>query len=127
MQQWFPVIGRVFIGLLFLGGLFKFMSIGAVTGYIASVGIPMAGVVFWISTAVEVGSAFALIFGFKTKIAAWVLFVYTFLATILFHNNLADQMQMTMALKNVAIMGGLLFVIVYESGMWKDKEPMQTA
>lgn len=127
MQQWFPVIGRVFIGLLFLGGLFKFMSIGMVTGYIASVGIPMAGVVFWISTFVEVGSALALIFGFKTKIAAWVLLVYTFLATILFHNNLADQATMTMALKNVAIMGGLLFVIVYESGMWKDKTPVQTA
>lgn len=127
MQQWFPVIGRVFIGLLFLGGLFKFMSVSMVTGYIASVGIPMAGVVFWISTCVEVGSALALIFGFKTRIAAWILLVYTFLATILFHNNLADQATMTMALKNVAIMGGLLFVIVYESGMWKDNTPVQTA
>jgi putative oxidoreductase len=117
MEKWYPVVGRVLLGLLFLGGVFKFMNVAAVTGYIASVGIPMASLVFWVSTIVEVGSALALIFGYRVSTFAWVLFVYTGLATIFFHNNLADQMQMTMALKNLAIMGGLLYVIVYESGM----------
>lgn len=102
----------------------KFMSIAMVTGYIDSVGLPMASVVFWISTIIEVGSALALIFGFKTKIAAWVLFGYTFLTIVFFHNNFADQATMTMALKNIAIMGGLLFVIVHESSK---EVPMQTA
>lgn len=120
MQQWFPLIGRIFIGLLFLGGVMKFMSVSMVTGYIDSVGLPMASAVFWVSTFVEIGAALALIFGFKTKIAAWVLFVYTFLTIVFFHNNFADQVQMTMALKNVAIMGGLLFVIVYENGTRTD-------
>lgn len=119
MQNWYPIVGRVLIGLLFLGGLMKFMSIDMVTGYIASVGIPMAGIVFWISTLIEVGAALALIVGFRTTVAAWTLFVYTALATVFFHNNLGDQMQMTMALKNLAIMGGLLFVILHESGVVK--------
>lgn len=103
----------------------KFMSIAAVTGYIDSVGIPMAPVVFWVSTFVEVGTALAFMAGYKTKVMAWVLLVYTFLATVLFHNNFADQVQMTMALKNLAIMGGFLFAIAYESV--KNGEPMQTA
>lgn len=93
----------------------KFMSIAAVTGYIASVGLPMPAVVFWLSTFVEVGAALALVFGFQTRIAAWTLFVYTALTIVLFHNNLADQVQMTMALKNLAIMGGLLMVVVHEN------------
>ena len=125
MQKWYPVFGRVFIGLLFLGGLMKFMSVGAVTGYIASVGIPMAGVVFWVSTILEVSVALAFMAGYKTKVMAWILFVYTFLATVIFHNNFADQVQMTMALKNLSIMGGFLFVIAYESV--KNGEPLQTA
>ena len=116
MQNWYPVIGRVLIGLLFLGGVFKFMNIAGTTAFIASVGIPMAPVVFWLSTLLEVGAALALIFGFRTTLAAWLLFGYTFLTIVLFHNNLADQMQFTMALKKLAIMGGLLFVILYESG-----------
>lgn len=126
MQQWLPVLGRVLIGLLFLGGVMKFMSIGMVTGYIDSVGLPFASVVFWLSTLLEVGGALALIFGFKTRLVAWALFVYTFLTIVFFHNNLADQMQMTMALKNLAIMGGLLFVILYESAVQKDT-PTQVA
>lgn len=120
MQNWYPTVGRVLLGLLFLAGAFKFMSVAAVTGYIASVGLPFASVIFWLSTLIEVGAALALVFGFRTSLAAWTLLVYTGLATVLFHNNLADQMQFTMALKNLAIMGGLLYVIIYESGMKKE-------
>lgn len=119
MQKWYPVVGRVLIGLLFLGGAMKFMNIEMVTGYIASVGLPMASVIFWLSTIVEVGAALALIFGFRTNIAAWTLFAYTLLTIVFFHSQLGDQAQLTMALKNLAIMGGLLFVIIHESAKEK--------
>ena len=127
MQQWYPIVGRILIGLLFLGGILKFMSIATVTAWIGSVGIPMPAVVFWLSTFVEIGSALALIFGFQTRIAAWTLFVYTALTIVFFHNNVADQLSLTMALKNLAIMGGLLFVIVYESQKESQKEKSQMA
>ncbi len=120
MQKWFPLVGRVLIGLLFLAGAMKFMNIAGTTAYIASVGLPMASALFWLSTLLEVGAALALIFGFKTRLAAWALFVYTGLTIVFFHNNLAEQMQMTMALKNLAIMGGLLYVIMWEAGLKKD-------
>lgn len=113
MQQWYPVIGRVLLGLLFLGGAMKFMNIAGTTGFIGSVGIPMAGIVFWLSTLLEVGAALAIIFGFKTRIAAWALIAYTFLTIVFFHNPFADQMQLTQALKNLAIIGGLLLLIVH--------------
>lgn len=122
MQNWFPLVGRVLIGLLFLAGAMKFMNIAGTTGYIESVGLPMASVLFWLSTLLEVGAAIALIIGFKTRLAAWALFVYTGLTIVFFHNNLAEQMQMTMALKNLAIMGGLLYVIMWEAGMHKSSD-----
>lgn len=120
MQNWYPTIGRVLIGLLFLGGVMKFMNIAGTTAFIASVGLPMAPVVFWLSTLLEVGAALAIIFGFKTRIAAWALVAYTFLTIVFFHNPIADQMQLTQALKNLAIIGGLLLLIVHESGKKND-------
>jgi putative oxidoreductase len=120
MQNWYPTIGRVLIGLLFLGGVMKFMNIAGTTAFIASVGLPMAPVVFWLSTLLEVGVALAIIFGFKTRIAAWALVAYTFLTIVFFHNPIADQMQLTQALKNLAIIGGLLLLIVHESGKKND-------
>ncbi len=110
MEKWYPLIARVLIALLFLGGGFKFMNIAGTTAYIDSVGIPMASIVFWLSTLLEVGAAIALIVGFQIRLAAWSLFGYTALTILLFHNNIADQMQFTMALKNLAIMGGLLLI-----------------
>jgi putative oxidoreductase len=115
MQKWYPTIGRVLLGLLFLGGAMKFMNIAGTTAFIASVGLPMATVVFWLSTLLEVGGALAIIFGFKTRIAAWALIAYTFLTIVFFHNPIADQMQLTQALKNLAIIGGLLMLIVHVS------------
>ncbi len=120
LQAWFPVVGRILIGLLFLGGVMKFMSIAMVTGYIESVGLPFPAILFWLSTLLEVGAALALIFGFKTRLAAWALFAYTALTIVFFHNDLADQVQMTMALKNLAIMGGLLYVIMFEAAKQKE-------
>ncbi len=116
--SYMPVVGRVFIGLLFLAGLFKFMGVEATTAWIASIGLPMPSLIFWVSTIVEIAAAVALILGVHARTAAWVLFVYTGLTVALFHNNLADQLQMTMALKNLAIMGGLLYVARFGPGMW---------
>ena len=120
LQQWFPAVGRVLIGLLFVSSAMKFMSVPMVTGYIASVGIPGAAAVFWLSTIVEVGAGLMLILGFRTRLAAWALFVFTGLTIVFFHNDVADQAQFTAALKNLAIMGGLLYVIMWEAGMRKE-------
>lgn len=116
--SYIPVVGRVFIGLLFLAGAFKFMDVAAVTGYIAAVGLPMPNVLFWLSTIIEVGGAIALILGFHARTAAWVLFAYTALTIVFFHRDFSDQLNMTMALKNLAIMGGLLYVAKFGPGMW---------
>ncbi|TSC85689.1 MAG: putative oxidoreductase [Parcubacteria group bacterium Gr01-1014_8] len=119
--SYFPVVGRVFIGFLFLAGAFKFMDMAGIAVYIGSVGLPMPTLLAWVSTVAEVGGALMLITGFHARTAALGLVVYTALATVFFHNNLADQMQFTMALKNIAIIGGLLYIAKFGSGMMSVK------
>jgi len=41
---------------------------------------------------------------------------FCLVSAFIFHNNFADQMQMIMFLKNVAIAGGLLQIVLHGAG-----------
>jgi putative oxidoreductase len=74
----------------------------------AAVGVP--GGLLPAVIALEVVGAIAIIVGWKTRITAVLLAGFTMLAAVLFHSNFADQVQMIMFLKNVAIAGGFLLL-----------------
>ena len=117
MKQWGPLVARVLLALVFIiAGVGKLTGFAGTVGYIASVGLPMPEVLAILTIIVEIAGGIALAIGFMGRMAAMLLFVFTFLATVVFHNNLGDQMQNTMALKNLAMMGGLLLVMIYGSG-----------
>lgn len=117
MQHWGPVVGRALLALVFIiAGFGKITGFAGTVGYIASVGLPMPEVLTILAIIVELGGGLMLLAGFWGRYAAEALFFFTVLATVLFHNNIADQMQATMALKNIAMMGGLLMVMVYGTG-----------
>jgi putative oxidoreductase len=64
---------------------------------------------------IEVGGAILLIVGWKTRWAAWLLALFTVIATFAAHRfwefEPAQQVgQMNNFLKNLAIIGGLLFL-----------------
>jgi putative oxidoreductase len=57
----------------------------------------------------------AVLAGFKTRIAAWLLFLYLIPTTFVFHNfwtmqGMERQDGMVHFMKNLAIMGGLLLL-----------------
>ncbi len=58
----------------------------------------------------EIGAGLAIIVGFQTRIAALLLAAFSLLTAMLFHNQLGDQTQFIMFMKNVAIAGGFLFL-----------------
>ena len=69
----------------------------------------------------ELGGGILLIVGWKARWAAAALLVFTGLAALLFHNYWAvppeqAQNQMIHFMKNVSIMGGMLYVAVYGAG-----------
>ena len=64
----------------------------------------------------EVGGAIAIIVGWQTRITAFLLAGFTLLAGLIFHSNFADQMQMIMFMKNVAIAGGFLVLVAHGAG-----------
>ena len=123
VMKYAPLVGRVLIGLLFLiSGFGILMNISGTAGFYASIGIPMAMVAAIIVMAIKIGGSLMIITGMHARTGAWALLVFTVLATLIGHTG---EGQMVMALKNLSIVGGLLYVIAYGSGAFSlaDKCP----
>lgn len=112
-----PAFGRVLISTLFLlAGLSKIAAPAMTIAYIQSVGLPLPSIAFGISAFVEIVGGLTLILGYRTRIVASILFVFTLATAAFFHNHLADQNQFIHFFKNIAIAGGLLNVIAFGGG-----------
>ncbi|HTS12327.1 MAG TPA: DoxX family protein [Candidatus Limnocylindrales bacterium] len=116
------LIGRILLSGVFIGsGLSKVIAFSMMTGYVAAKGLPMPAVALGIAAAVEILGGLAVLVGFKTTIASWILFLYVIPTTFLFHNFWALQGMEKMDnqahfMKNLAIMGGLLILAASGAG-----------
>lgn len=115
LQKFAPLLARIFIGGFFLlSGLGKLGDVAGFTGYLTSGGLP--GFLAWPSILFEIIVGLSMIAGFKARIVALAGAAFCILAALLYHNNLADQMQMIMFFKNFAIAGGFLMIFAHGAG-----------
>lgn len=113
--KFFELGGRILLASLFLlSGLTKLTSYGASAAYMTATGVSAALLPIVIAT--ELLGSLAVIAGWHTRIAAFLLAGFTLLAAALFHNNLGDQIQMIMFLKDVAITGAFLMLVANGAG-----------
>ena len=106
------VFGRIFISALFLiEAVRKFFNPDMSLMYMSDHGVPEF--LFYPSIAFEIIIPLLLIVGYKTRIAASLLAVFVLTVTLIFHSHhiIDDSMQLTIFLKNLAIIGGLLLII----------------
>jgi putative oxidoreductase len=112
------VIGRVLIGLLFLSSGLSMLFVqgpAGVGGYFASLGLPMAAALAWLVIILKVVAGGALVIGQYTERAALALVVFTALTILIAHRSFEDVNMF----KNLAIIGGLLYVAAFGAGRWK--------
>ena len=106
------VFGRIFISALFLvETIRKFLNPDLSMMYMSDHGVPEF--LFYPSLAFEFVFPLLLIAGYKTRIVASLLALFVLTVTLIFHSHhiIADSMQLTIFLKNFAIIGGLLIII----------------
>ena len=114
-NKFFELGGRILLASLFLiSGLGKISGYGATAGYMAAMGVSPALLPIVIAT--EVLGSVAVIVGWRTRIAAFLLAGFTLIAGAIFHNNFADQTQLIMFLKDIAITGGFLMLVANGAG-----------
>lgn len=124
-------VGRILLALIFLiSGWGKITSFAATSGFVGTV-FPLAELLTILVIVIEIGGAILLIVGYRVRYAALALAAFTLVAGFAFHFDLSDQMQTTQLLKNLAITGGLLYVIAAGAGSYcidkdiKKKEEVQ--
>jgi putative oxidoreductase len=116
------LVGRILLSLVFLiAGYRKLMGVAASAGYFAKLGFPMPEVMVWVAIAIELGGAILLIVGWKTRWVAWLLALFTLIAAFAAHRfwevDAAQYAnQMNHFLKNLAIVGGFIFVAAVGPG-----------
>ena len=106
------VFGRIFISALFLvETIKKFLNPDMSMMYMSDHGVPEF--LFYPSLAFEFVFPLLLIAGYKTRIVASLLALFVLTVTLIFHSHhiIEDGMQLTIFLKNFAIIGGLLIII----------------
>ena len=117
-----PLAGRILIALIFLlAGFGKLTGFAGTVGYIASKGIPLPQLAAVGAIIVELGGGIMLVVGWKTRLAATAMLIFTALAALIFHNFWSvppeqAQNQMIHFMKNISMMGGLLYVVIHGAG-----------
>jgi putative oxidoreductase len=115
--RYVPFAGRLLIGLPFaMSGLGKLAAIGPTTDMIRAAGLPLPPMALALAVAVEVGGGLLLVAGFRARVVATVLALFSIATAVSFHSNFADQNQMIHFLKNVMITGGLLQIVAFGAG-----------
>jgi putative oxidoreductase len=112
-----PLIGRVLLAAIFLlSGISKLSNPAGTVAYIASVGLPFPELGLVIATIVEIFGGIALILGYKPRIVAMTLALYTLATAVFFHHNFGDKNQFLHFFKNLAMSGGLLQIVAFGAG-----------
>jgi putative oxidoreductase len=110
-------LGRALLALIFiLAGINKIQGYEATTGYMQQYGVPallLPGTI-----ALEILGGLAVLAGFYSRLAAIALAVFSVAAAFIFHGNFADDVQMVLFLKNLAITGGFLLLFAHGPGAW---------
>ena len=110
MTNIIDLLGRIFISILFfINGIFKINNYDGTIEWMDSYGVP--GIMIIPAIIIEIVAPILIVIGYKTKIAAALLFLFCISTAFIFHNDFSDQIQLTAFLKNIALAGGFMFLI----------------
>lgn len=120
--------GRFLMGFLFVGGALSMLFLTGpenVAAYFGGIGLPESLLLVWLVIIFKIVAGMMVILGYRIGLASMLLIGFTAVATLLAHQSFSDPGL----LKNLAIIGGLLYVMAFGPGgtniklVRVDKEP----
>ena len=111
------IFGRIFLSAVFLiAGVNKIFNYEGTTAYMESFGIP--GFLYIPAIILEILFPLLIVIGYKTKISALIMAIFSVSLAIIFHTDFSNQMQVMSFLKNFAIAGGFIIIFVNGPSRW---------
>ncbi len=115
--------GRILLAAIFvISGFSKITGFEGTVGYMEAYGMPMAQVFLVGAIVLELGGGLMVLLGWKARLGALALIVFTIPTTLIFHQfwGLEDagqaMTQQIMFMKNLSMIGGLLILYVHGAG-----------
>ncbi len=121
-KQYAPLVGRALLSFIFIiSGWGKLTGFSGTAAYMASKGIPMPEVLLVPTIFIELGGGLMLLLGWNARWAALAIFLFIIPTTLIFHafwvtDAAQMQNQIIHFMKNLAILGGMLYIMAYGSG-----------
>jgi putative oxidoreductase len=110
-------LARLLMSSLFVwDGVLQLRNPAGTIQYFTSVHVPIPDVAVWVSIAIHLLGGLALLVGFKTRWAAALLALLCVGTAFGVHLPIGDQANMINFYKNLAMTGGLLYVVAYGAG-----------
>jgi putative oxidoreductase len=110
-------LARLLMSSLFVwDGVLQLRNPAGTIQYFTSVHVPIPDVAVWVSIAIHLLGGLALLVGFKTRWAAALLALLCLGTAFGVHLPIGDQANMINFYKNLAMTGGLLYVVAYGAG-----------
>jgi putative oxidoreductase len=114
MTNILDLVGRIFISLVFLlSGINKIGNYEGTISWMESLGMP--GIFLIPAIILEIGAPILIMIGYKVKISAVLLSLFCLATAIIFHTDFSNQMQFVSFMKNIALAGGFLFLVINET------------
>jgi putative oxidoreductase len=120
--SWIVLLGRLALAALYLpSGFNKLVHLGSFADALAARGVPAPTLLAFLGAAVEFFGALAVLVGFRTRYAALLMIGFTIVASVVSHHfwdieDVTRRMQYVQFMKNMAIVGGFLFLFVHGPG-----------
>ena len=111
MIKIFDLTGRIFIsGVFLLSGFNKIVNYDGTVDWMESFGL--SGFLLIPAIILEILAPILIIIGYQTRIAAGAISLFCVSTAVICHTNFSDQMQLIAFMKNIALAGGFLFLVV---------------
>lgn len=115
LKTYAPLLARIFLAAMFLpAGFAKIGDVAGFTGYLTSGGLP--AFLAWPSILFEIALGASMLIGFQARIMGLLGAGFCVLATLLYHYNPADQMQMMIFFKNLGVAAAFLMIFAHGAG-----------
>ncbi len=117
-----PLVARILLAQVFIiSGFGKWKAFAATAAFMGNLGLPASQSLLVLTIALELGGGILLVLGWQARALALAFFVFTLLAAVVVHpfwNVPAPGLggQLNNFMKNLAIMGGMLYVVIHGPG-----------
>ena len=111
------LLGRILLVVAFIpSGIGKVLGYAGTIAYMSTAGVP--GFLLPLVILTEIGGGIAILLGWHTRIAAFMVAGFTLLAVLIFYHDPANHTEQIIALVEIALAGGLLVLSAHGAGPW---------